>query len=580
MGTVSNSLASSSSNPASSPVKVSGSNSSLFTGTSQYSSDFQNVISRAVAIADLPINLLQSQQSALSSQQDELGTFETLVGKLQSAVRGIETSLGGSSFQTIIQADSTSATATTDGSAVSATIGKGAVEGVYAVKVLSTGSYATSLSKQSWNSTPSPLGVPQYTVVAGGKRYSITPNDNSASSMAAAINAKCNGVVNATVVKISATDTRISLQSATLDPTTLDIQAPGFQQQQVATGNLATSLTANTWDSGAPVAAYDVLAGGNRYSITPISNDFQDVINAINGVSGHPVTATQVDLDPLGAHDYRIQLQSSLAGPLDIQPATPVSLQKSTQTGQKAEYQVGNSGVTAYSSSRDITISNGVTVSVKGTTTKAVNITVARSSSTVSSALSAFADAYNAVVDEVAKQRGQSAGPLQGTSILTSISQSLRNIATYTDGSGGAVNSLAASNGGLGLDLGSDGHLTFSQLVFMGTDLGSSGAVTAFFGSSTAGGFLKSATDILNSLEDSKNTTGGLIRTTKTSLTSQISRVGTQISKKQDQVVAMQLQMQNQMAQADALIAAMEQKFTYISSMFEAQNIASKSYSG
>src|SRR6185369_3726810 len=134
---------------------------------------FQNVISRAVAIAGLPISLLQSQQSVLTGQRDELGTFETLIGKLQTAVKGIETSLGGSSFQTIIQADSTSVTATADAAAVSATIGKGAVEGVYAVKVLSIGAYATSLSKQSWNSTLSPAGVPQYTVVAGSQRYTI-----------------------------------------------------------------------------------------------------------------------------------------------------------------------------------------------------------------------------------------------------------------------------------------------------------------------------------------------------------------------------------------------------------------------
>src|SRR4029079_12981238 len=108
-------------------------------------------------------------------------------------------------------------------------------------------------------------------------------------------------------------------------------------------GNLAASLSGNTWDSGAATTTYDVVAGGQRYSIAPASNDIQDVLQAINGIAGHPVTATQVDLDPLGTHDYRIQLQSSLTGPLDIQPAAPVSLQRSTQTGQKAEYQVGNS---------------------------------------------------------------------------------------------------------------------------------------------------------------------------------------------------------------------------------------------
>jgi flagellar capping protein FliD len=62
-----------------------------------------------------------------------------------------------------------------------------------------------------------------------------------------------------------------------------------------------------------------------------------------------------------------------------------------------------------------------------------MHVTVTRSTSALSSALFSFADAYNAVVDELAKWRGQSAGPLQGQSILSSMTQTLSSIATYTD---------------------------------------------------------------------------------------------------------------------------------------------------
>jgi len=530
-----------------------------------------------VAIADLPISLLQTQQSALSSQATELGTLDTLFGNLQTAVQGIDTAFNGSSFQTSILPDSSSATAAADANAVSVTTADGAAEGVYAIKVDNIGSYATSLSNQNWNSTPSPLGVPAYTLVAGGKSYSITPADNSAASVAAAINAQCNGVVNATVVQLSGTDTRISLQSATLGPTTLDLQTPGLQQQQIATGGLATSISANTWNSSAPATTYNVVAGGHSYSITPASNSIQDVLTAINGIAGQPVTATQVDLDPTGSHDYRIELQSSAAGPLDIQPSTPVSLQTAQQAGEPAEYEVGNSGVPAYSSSRDVTISPGVTVTLAGTTTKPVDVTVTRSTSAVSTALSTFADAYNAAVDELTKQRGQAAGPLQGTSILSQLSQAISSIGTYSNGTSGEVNSLASYSGGLGLDLGADGHLTYTSGVFDGTDLQYSQAVTTFFGSATGGGFLKAATDILTNLEDP---TTGLVKTSETDLTNQVNDLGTQISTKQDQVSAMQLQMQNQMAQSDALIASMEQQYTYISDMFQAQQTADQSYNG
>ena len=67
MGSISSSL-----NSLTTPVTSSSSNSSsssssnptgIFTGTSAYSQDFQNVINREVAIASLPISLLTNQQT-------------------------------------------------------------------------------------------------------------------------------------------------------------------------------------------------------------------------------------------------------------------------------------------------------------------------------------------------------------------------------------------------------------------------------------------------------------------------------------------------------------------------------------
>src|SRR5207248_1987263 len=70
-----------------------GNTPATFTGTSSYSKDFQNVISRAVAIASLPVNLLTGQQNALTSQSNELSTLDTKFTALQSAVQGIQQAL-------------------------------------------------------------------------------------------------------------------------------------------------------------------------------------------------------------------------------------------------------------------------------------------------------------------------------------------------------------------------------------------------------------------------------------------------------------------------------------------------------
>src|SRR6516165_8877002 len=127
MGSVTNSL-----NSLTTPVTSSSSNSSsssssnptgIFTGTSAYSQDFQNVINREVAIASLPISLLTNQQTALTKQSNELGALDTLFSKLQSPIQAISDAMSGSSFQAQYST----------ANVVTATLGNGATEGVYSI---------------------------------------------------------------------------------------------------------------------------------------------------------------------------------------------------------------------------------------------------------------------------------------------------------------------------------------------------------------------------------------------------------------------------------------------------------------
>jgi flagellar capping protein FliD len=198
-----------------------------------------------------------------------------------------------------------------------------------------------------------------------------------------------------------------------------------------------------------------------------------------------------------------------------------------------------------------------------------VDITVTRSTSAINTALSGFADAYNAAVDELGTQRGQSGGALAGQSIVGQLSALLSSISTFT--SSGQISGLA----GLGLDLGTDGHLTYNAFTLMSADLTNSTGVTSFLGSATGGGFLKLASDALTSLETPVT---GLLKSAQTDMKSQIAKLGDTISTKQSQVDALQLKLQNQMAIADALIASMEQQYSYLSGMFSAQESANLLY--
>jgi flagellar hook-associated protein 2 len=444
------------------------SSSAIFTGSSQFSQDFQNVIDRAVAIASLPISQLNDDVTALQAQSKDLSGIDSKVASLQTAVSGIDQVLS-SSFQATVS----------NPALVSATAGNGAVEGNYTIEVDDIGAYATSMSAAPWVNQPNPAGQRHtYQLYVGAQEYDITPDDNSAGSVAAAINAVAGSQVRAAVVNVGS-------------------------------------------------------------STTP---------------------------------DYRISLQSTVLGdiPLDIKD-NGASLQTQQSQGRLAQYIVNGSGITISSDSRSVNISDGLSVSLLSSSPgNPVNITVTRSTSGLSGALSSFADAYNAVVDALDAQRGQSKGSLNGQSIIRDLQQSLSAIATYSS-SGSSAGGLAA----LGLDLGDDGKFTFNAFTLLSADIANSSGITDLLGSAAGGGFLQSAANAMTALEDP---TTGLVKTAEASINSQITSTNGEIATKQDQVNQLQERLTEQMAAADAAIAAMEQQYSYISSMFQAMQTADQQY--
>ena len=118
-----------------------------------------------------------------------------------------------------------------------------------------------------------------------------------------------------------------------------------------------------------------------------------------------------------------------------------------------------------------------------------------RSTTALNTALSGFADAYNAAADELRPSgvnrpgRSREVQSPQLASLMSSIS---------TFSSGGQINGLEA----WGWNWGQTGiSPTYSPFTLIGADLANSSSVAAFLGSATGGGFLKNASDILNSVE-------------------------------------------------------------------------------
>jgi flagellar hook-associated protein 2 len=431
-----------------------------FTGVSSYASDLQQVITRSVAIASMPLTLMQNQLQNLSSQQSALSGLDSTFTALQNAIAGIGNALGPCSYS-----------ATSSSSAISALVSSAALEGSYSVDVTSLGSYSTSVSDPSLPAVADPNSssistASSYTLTVNGKTTTITPAGGSLMDLAQAINSASAGV-QASIVN-TGSSYRLVVRSTNLAGDSIQLN-DGSQ-------DLLDTLT-----TGAP-ATYD-----------------------ISGLGG----ATQ---------------------PID-------------------------------SSSRTVTLAPGVTINLLQQTAagQPATVTVSRDTSGAASAISSFVDAYNAAVDALNQQVGQSGGALSGQSTISDLRNAMRQITQYSGTSGGVT--LLSQ---MGISMDDTGKLTFDASQFSSVNASD---LDQFLGSATGGGFLQTATNAMNAVEDP---TTGFIPTATNDVNGEITQENNVITQEQQKISDLQSTLTQQMAAADATIASLESQKNYITNLFTA----------
>jgi flagellar hook-associated protein 2 len=451
---------------------MSSSVSGIFTGNSQFSTSFQQVISRAVSFASLPMQQMQSEVATLQAQSSELNTLNSDFSNLQSSIATLNNALSLGSY-TAVSANTAVATASLSGTPAA---------GTYTVEVDAMGAHASAMSGDALTKVtdPSVSGISDatsYTLSVGENSYTINTSDISLSGLANAINSSSAGV-QATVVNVGSqgsTDYRLSIQDGKMQAVTIQLTS----LNGTSNGDLLSPLA-----DGAPTTYR---------------------------VNGKPAA----DSDPLSTNGSVITL------------APGVSV---TPTGE-------------------------------GTTT----ITVAQNSSGVSVALQGFVTAYNAAKAEINTNRGQGTGALQGQSVLSSLSEVLNQITGYSTGTDG-ISSLTS----LGLEFDQTGVLSLNSSTFASATQGQLTQLASFLGSTTTGGFLKTANDALNGLTDSAS---GVFQSSIQNLKDSITRDNQSISDDQDRIYNMTTSLNAQMAAADSAIAAMEQQYSYLSQMFQQMQV-------
>lgn len=303
--------------------------------------------------------------------------------------------------------------------------------------------------------------------------------------------------------------------------------------------------------------------------ITPSEANLNSLVEAINAQAPE-VQATIVNVGGRAGADYRLSIQHRKLGPhaISLTDSSGTALADAVAQGSYAKYRVQGGGEVE-SESRSAALAPGLNVELLKTSSNgAATITVTRSATGVSNALSAVAAAYNGVMDELNAHRGKAGGALSGDLTLTAVQDAMRRIASYAAGNGG-IDSLTA----LGVEFSDSGVMSFHSATFEAAAKGNFEGLASFLGDQTTGGFLKLAADLLNGLEDSS---AGVIKSGISSLNGQISEQDRLISAEQERIEQYRASLQERMYAADALIASLEQQVVYFSNMFEAMRIAQK----
>src|ERR1035437_1359665 len=441
----------------------------IFTGSSTFANDFQSVITRAVAIASLPLTQYQNQKTDMTAQSTALTGLDATFGALQTAIQNLDTATGPASY----------ASTSSDPTSVGASIGSGALAGTYTVDVVSLGSATSTLSGATLPAVADPY---------------------------------------------------------------------------------STSISAST--------SFSLTVNGTAFSILPKDGSLVSLAQAINNSAAN-VQASLVNVGSSGSPNYRLAIRSNKLGGDTIQLNDGTSdLLDTLSTGAKATYHVNGLSTLIESDSRTVTLAPGISANLLQTTAGGVTITVGRNATSVQSGLTAFVAAYNAAVDAIDSQRGAAAGALSGQSILGSLSGILRQVTQYNAGSGSGIQSLFS----LGITLDNQGKLAFdsSQL-----DSSNPTPLMDFLGSASSSGFLKAASDALDSAENpSSGAVKEAIQSLKTTMTHQDDLIATT----QTRISDLQSSLQQQMAAADATIAAMQQQVNFMTQLFQSMNTNSYNY--
>jgi flagellar hook-associated protein 2 len=532
-----------------------------FTGVSQYSSDFQSILTRAQQIAQIPITALQNQVTTNQTKAQALDTLDPTVASLGSAVAALG-SLAANGGLAATSSDSSIVTAQSTGTPAA---------GSYTISnVTSLASAASEMSLTGYaNTTTAPVsqtGV--MNLVLGSKTYQLNiSQNNSLTGLVNAINNSGAGVTASILTTGSgSTPDYLVLTATNTGATTLqlnDLQSPTALVN--SSSGTETSLVTYADPASTQVSSsgyVNLVVGTTTYNLNiSANNNLNGLVQAINSANAG-VTASVVDNDSLSISP----ISGTSTTPIQVNDTTPTNIISSTNQGSDAVFDLDNIPEDLSSNTVNNIIS-GVSFTIAGktsSTSPSATISVSSDPSQLSNALQNLVTSYNSLQNAVAQQEGQSGGPLDGDSIIWQINSDIQQLVTYYNTSGSStIHSLSD----LGIEFSDTGQMSFNQNTFNALSSQQISDAYTFLGSSTTGlgALANNFTGITDPIE-------GVIALQENDYTTEDNTLNNQITNQTAQATIAQNALTQQVQAADALVANLESEQNDVNAQVQSLN--------
>jgi flagellar hook-associated protein 2 len=241
-----------------------------FSGQSKFSSDFQNIINRAVQIKSLQLNQLQSQQTDDQNQLSAVQSLDQTFASLQSAISGLTSAIGSGSYSGSVA----------DAGIASVAVGSSATSGVYSLEVDSLGSTTQTVSASGLQTVTDPStqnisSASSFQLTVGSTSTTITPAGNTLQDLVNSINQNSSLGVSASVVNVGSPgspDYRLAVQSTALGNVVIQLNdGTNSLLNTISTGSAATYKVDNLPDTISSTSSTITLAPGVTVNLLGIS---------------------------------------------------------------------------------------------------------------------------------------------------------------------------------------------------------------------------------------------------------------------------------------------------------------------